>query len=31
MLLFEDERGHAERFERAPEGWEPEPRWEQQG
>ena len=28
-LLFEDERGHVERFERAPEGWEQEPCWEQ--
>jgi hypothetical protein len=25
LLLFEDERGHVERFERAPAGWEPEP------
>ncbi len=24
-LLFEDERGHVERFEQAPAGWEPEP------
>lgn len=30
-LLFEDERGHVERFERAPEGWEQEPCWEPRG